>query len=292
MEISIIIPLLDSPIVGQTIAGIQAQSGCAEGAEIVVVGRDGFGQVQTEAVTFIDTGRPVPPAIARNRGALVAKGHFLLFVDADAIPTPGWMECLLSHLRAGRPIVSGAVTFPRWNYWTWTDNVSAFHEFIPKKPAGLRRYLPTIGLGVERRVFQQMGLFDDHFSCAEDMDFTLRAYQAGYPLYFEPRAVLLHLPSRVTMRDILRRRYRAGYEMIEVRNRYSQILRTPPLFRRRWLFLLSSPVLAMAATTHLYLRHLADWRDLATFPAVLLTKLAWCAGAFRRLSEEGQCVEI
>jgi GT2 family glycosyltransferase len=286
VEVSVIIPLLDSPIVGQTISALQSQAAQATGLEIIVVGRDGFAQVQPgPGLSFIDTGRQVSPATARNQGAGRARGRFLLFLDSDAVPTPGWIDGLLHHLRADRPIVGGAVDFPRSNYWAWSDNVSAFHEFSPTAPHGERRYLPTIGLGMTRAAFEKIGPFDESYACAEDMDLTLRAYCAGYTLYFEPSAVLLHYPSRTDLAAILKRRFQAGREMVFVRSKFHHVLHTPFFLRRRFPLLFLSPLLALAAAMRPYLRGHSPWQHLPTFPAVYLTKLAWCTGAFLRLTE-------
>ncbi len=285
MEVSVVIPLLDSPVIGQAVTALREQADCADGFEVIVVGRDGYGQVRDDPdLHFLDTGRPVPPAVARNRGAALSQGQWLLFLDADAIPSPGWLATLLGHLRAGRPIVSGAVAFPRSNYWTWCDNVSAFHEFFPTAPPGLRRYLPTISLGLDRAVWEEIGPFDETFTCAEDIALTLRAYCAGYPLYFEPAALLCHLPGRASLPAILRRRFRAGYEMIDLRRRFHHILRTPLFLQNPLLLGLLSPLLALAATLYPYRAH-SHWRHLPTIPVVWLTKLAWCAGALTRLGE-------
>jgi hypothetical protein len=46
---------------------------------------------------------------------------------------------------------------------------------------------------VKRRVFERIGLFDErYFLYFEDLDFSLRAKQAGFRLIYEPKAVLWH----------------------------------------------------------------------------------------------------
>jgi glycosyltransferase involved in cell wall biosynthesis len=50
------------------------------------------------AIRLIALPRNLGPAAARNAGASAARGKFLVFIDDDCVPTPGWLSALVSQL--------------------------------------------------------------------------------------------------------------------------------------------------------------------------------------------------
>ncbi len=95
IDCSIIIPNLHSPIIDRTIRSILAQE-TEHTFEIIVVGMDKYNLVaQFPEVRFIQTDKPVPTGIARNMGAKKAIGEIVIFIDADCLAEPNWMEAHL-----------------------------------------------------------------------------------------------------------------------------------------------------------------------------------------------------
>jgi GT2 family glycosyltransferase len=203
MRVSVIIPSLNAPTIGRALAAVAAQT--QNPVEIIVVGRDEAGTLTGfPGVRFIDTGRPVCAARARNMGMQAAEGDLFLLLDADCIPRPDWLKRHVARHEAGERVAGGAVALQGSNYWAQSDNISMFHEFVPQHPPGERFLLPTLNLSVRREVFDAVGGMDESFpgAAAEDADWTIRIRRAGYRLFFDPAAVVAHAPARTTWRDV------------------------------------------------------------------------------------------
>jgi GT2 family glycosyltransferase len=209
-----------------------------------------------------------------------AGGDVFLFLDADCLPEPEWAEVHAQRQERGDWVVGGSVRLQGSNYWAQSDNVSMFHEFVPEHPPGFRPFLPTLNLSVRRAAVEQVGGMDESFpgAAAEDTDWTIRLRQAGYRLYFEPRAVVRHAPLRTTWAGVRRHWRNLGHNAIRVRHRYPGEFGTPRFARRsRWLRLLS-PFIAARVTLGIYARPLF-WRYWPSLPIVYATKIIYCLGA-------------
>lgn len=135
---------------------------------------------------------------ARNAGVAQARGPLLLFTDADCLPTPDWVRQMLRATRS-RPgcLVAGHVEIilPRQpNRWQVFDHIRG----IPQDLFVSHGYGATANLAVPRALFDAVGGFDTRLLSGGDANFCRRAGQAGYPIYYDARAVVLH-PARSSM---------------------------------------------------------------------------------------------
>lgn len=285
MGVSIIIPSLNSHTVPGVVDALALQTRAGAIQEILVVGLDELGLIYADPrVRFQPTGKPVCAAAARNWGLRLAQSELLIVLDSDCFPAADWLACLLDRYAQGERVVSGSVAFEETNYWTLVDNFSLFHEFMPDQAAGVRRYLPTANLLLDRRVLEAAGELDESFpgAAGEDIDWTMRMRQAGFRLYFEPAARIMHRPARVTPRDVLRHFWRSGQNMSRVRWQYRDEFGTPRAIRSAFWLTALSPAVGLWATIRLFAENRRFLRFLHTAPAIWLTKAIWCLGAARQ----------
>ena len=137
---------------------------------------------------------------ARNCGARGAQGTFLAFTDADCVVDPRWLEDILPHF-AGHGI--GAVAGNIRGY-TATGCVDAFHNLFTlqgrtdDQESGFFALtaggFPSANLVVRRKVFEQVGGFDEAIPVyGEDYDLCARVYAAGHVIKAISRGEVRHI---------------------------------------------------------------------------------------------------
>jgi glycosyltransferase involved in cell wall biosynthesis len=287
VRLSVLIPNLHCPRIGETVSAVLAQEGVREPFEVIVVGRDKYGRIpQDPRVRFVETPRDFTPSEARNRAITEARGTILLFLDADCVPEPDWMARMLATRARVGGAVGGALTFDRDGYWSLADNISAAHGFLPSTPAGPPRgfHLSAASLCLEKALLTGAGGFDETLVCGEDFDLMMRLVRAGHGMYFEPAARAAHRHGRTDMRGFLRHAAAWAPDSVAVRRRHADLLKTPRVLGSPLALRVLSPLIALAAAGRIWARHPELLRDAATFPAVFVAKVVWCWAAARGLS--------
>lgn len=227
--VSVIIPAYQAPLLDDVLHSLQMQHEASLIGEIIVVGQPYHGQAtSTGPVRWIMTPKRTPAGAARNQGAAVARGDFLLFIDADCLVEPDTVARLLAAVRNRFDAATGGVSPERGSYWRLCHNLMAFPAFTTLDQPGERPSLPSLCLIVRRDVWEHTGPFDEQLASetGEDLDWSYRARQLGYRLGCAPDAVVRHRPERTSIAEVWRRHMRYGESWRTLYQRYHALL--PP----------------------------------------------------------------
>ena len=144
---------------------------------------------------------------ACNDGATLARGEFLVFLNNDTVPQPGWLEALLKtfdeHQRIGlvgaklvypdgRLQEAGGVVFTDGSGWNYGRNESpADCRFAYLRDVD---YCSGAAIAIPRALFEALGGFDARYAPAyyEDTDLAFAVRAAGLRVLYQPGAVVVH----------------------------------------------------------------------------------------------------
>ncbi len=171
-------------------------------------------------------------AKACNQGAQIAQGQYILFLNNDTVPQPGWLEAMISMAESDPQIgiVGSRLLYPDGTIQhagiAFTDQGLSYHVFRGAPgdyPAALEsRDWPAVTgacLLIRRDLFQRLGGFDEDFHMyVEDLDLCLRAWEKGFRVAYCPTSVLIHFES-ASATDTARRdaQVRAGWQRLQER---------------------------------------------------------------------------
>jgi GT2 family glycosyltransferase len=148
-------------------------------------------------------------ARACNEGSRFARGEYVVLLNNDTLPTPGWLEklleCAKNEPNAG--VIGSKLLFPDGRL----QHIGvAFDEFRNPRhiyrglTAGIapaqrnREYQAVTGacMLVPRNIYSNVGGMDERYmnSC-EDVDFCMKVRQAGYRVLFCADSVVYHFES-------------------------------------------------------------------------------------------------
>ncbi len=151
---------------------------------------------------------------SNNQAAAVARGEYLVFLNNDTLPRPGWLAAMLEthqrHPDAGS--VSAKLLYPETdtiqhagvlirNYPNPVSPYHVHHHFAQDAPAvNTERAYPCVTAAcmlIGKELFDQLGGFDEGFVFGyEDVDLCLRILERRLKNIYTPQAVLYHYESQ------------------------------------------------------------------------------------------------
>lgn len=278
---TIIIPTINETTLDQVIKAAKSELPLAE---IIVVG---FGSSESIAnnngAIFFNIHRKTIKSICINKAVSIAKNPWIIILDADSIPLPGWGDAMLKNFIQVNQIFCGSLDMSYGNFWMKVYNLTSSHEFLPENKPQERKHLAACNLGFTKEIFNLCGGWDESLLRSQDYEWTLRAHSKGVKLWFDPKPSILHVPMQQdSFLQVWRSWERSGFYNWVIRKKYRNLLQTPNLFDHPWLVLVFAPFLALVPTLRILKTSPKNFfKYFYLLPFVYLTKIAWCLGVFK-----------
>jgi GT2 family glycosyltransferase/glycosyltransferase involved in cell wall biosynthesis/Flp pilus assembly protein TadD len=150
---------------------------------------------------------------ANNQGAAIAQGEYLLFLNNDTKPLPGWLEALQKTFEADSSIAiqGGKLLYPNNTIQhagivygpVKSGSNLHYHIYLCLQPDApcvntAREFQMVTGamLAIRRSIFDRVGGFDERYVFGhEDLDLCLAVRKLGYKVWYNPRFTAFHFES-------------------------------------------------------------------------------------------------
>ena len=226
--ISVIVPVRNEELhIENTLDALLAQSYPRDRYEVLVV--DGESEDRTcefveqyvirySHIHLMTNPRRLSSA-ARNIGVQAARGSLLLVVDGHCeLTNRDYLANLAdAFLRSGADCIGRPQPLNTSQATALQRAIAAARaSWLGHHPASFiyadqEQFVPahSVGVAYHRRVFEQVGLFDEAFDACEDVEFNHRVDQARLRCFFTSRLTLPYLPRR-TLPALFRQLSRYG----------------------------------------------------------------------------------
>ena len=242
---SVIIPVFDHR--RQTLTCLRALAEHPPSAETeVIVVDDGLDEgsdddtsaslAGIDGLRYLRCDRNAGLIAARNDGAAIARGRYLVFLDNDTVPQPGWLDALLETFEArpraglvgsqllfhdGRLQHAGGLVFADGscaNYGRFMDPDSPEFAFVRRAD-----FCSAAALAIRRDLFETLGGFDSRYGPAglEDVDLAFSVRASGLDVVYQPASKVLRQEGAASGSD-------PGQEV------QANQVRNLPVFQAKW----------------------------------------------------------
>jgi len=191
-------------------------------------------------VEVIENPHQTIPA-ALNLAIKESSGDVIVRLDAHSQPHPEYVARAVEALSEARGQNVGGVwdIRPGSDHWIAHSIAAAAGHPIGVGDARYRysdkpAYVDTVPFGAfNRKLLDQVGMFDETLLTNEDYEFNARIRQSGGKIWFDPQIRSIYY-ARSTLKDLARQYWRYGYWKWQMLRRYPETLRwrqgLPPLF--------------------------------------------------------------
>ncbi len=175
------------------------------GVEVIVVDNesaDRTAEICHELGARVVSTPPGRASRARNRGASIATGTWIAFIDADCEVLPDWLEQCLPLLSEENVVAVGCRVIPPSTSREWV--ACALARISPPRPADATtsvKWIASAGLLLARSDFIAIGGFDEDLATCEDCDLGYRLSEQG-SLLVNHHATLIHHGESTTLSEV------------------------------------------------------------------------------------------
>jgi glycosyltransferase involved in cell wall biosynthesis len=150
-------------------------------------------------------------AALRNRGAELASGEYLSFIDSDCVIPPNYFHEALQVFQSVDAAATGSTCVlpdsANWIEKTW-------HALHVRRKDGYVKYLNSGNLVVKSVAFAQVGGFDAGLVTCEDAELADRVRLAGFKIYESQSVRAIHLGIPRSLGQFVRRQAWYGQGML------------------------------------------------------------------------------
>lgn len=199
------------------------------------------------------------PGSARNYGVQRSSGKYLIILDSDCIIPPHYLDEINKELFANQLDSFGG---PDKAHHSFTNLQKAINYSMTSffTTGGIRggkqkldKFYPrSFNMGIKKDVYENLGGFSK-MRFGEDIDFSIRIFDAGYTCQYIPEAWVYH-KRRTNLKRFFKQVYNSGIARINLFKKYPKSLKLvhilPTLFT---LGVLGCIVLSIATLSPLFL---------------------------------------
>ncbi len=220
--VSIIIPAHNcEKVISQTIEACLKQN--YSGSKEIIVVDDGSADKSAQIILSYDEVKYVRqknsgPASARNCGARIAQGKYLVFTDSDCVPELNWLEKILSPFRdKSIAAVAGSYSIANEQFvlarCIHREILFRHHNLMPDYV----RSFGSFNVAIDRDVFFKAGGFSPKYKKAsgEDNDLSYKILSLGHKIFFERGAKVKHYHT-VNLWKYLSEQYCHGFWRVQM----------------------------------------------------------------------------
>ncbi len=187
-------------------------SNSAADIEIIVAddcSTDGtYSMIEEEFPTVILVkGRGKSALLAKRSGIEASTGDYIVAMDDDALPKPGWIKEVIPALNRGEKLVQSKIVFRDLGQDELHDESPVYfrtgfklnmYPYSVNNGGAKEQYLHNCqecGLFISRDVLSAIPLDDPNLAIdfGEAASFFIRVTKCGYKVFFQPTAVINHL---------------------------------------------------------------------------------------------------
>jgi len=146
---------------------------------------------QFESVKLLhENNYPASPYSCRNRGIEIAKGEYLIFLDASCIPVHDWLQSFKgSFEKTNADLIGGKVTFRfMGDKPTASEYLDSITNIRMKETIELKNAAKTANLAVKKEVIDKVGMFDEGIRSGGDLMWTKKATDMGFKIDYSENA--------------------------------------------------------------------------------------------------------